>query len=199
MGPVVSRPKRTGRAPRPLRTTFLIVCCGHTEKRYFEALCHAVGFAEVDIRVEAKDPRRMITKLTRVVRQRLGSYDQLWAVFDKDDFASFDRLVREGCSVDGQRVGLAFTNPRFELWLLLHFGPWTRDCSGAEIERELCSKAGFERYEHGADVWDLVAHLRDEAVKNAEELEQRRQNDGWAEGSCPSTTVHRLVTALDQG
>jgi len=175
------------------------VCGGKTEKLYFRGLKRELHLGSaITVLIESKDPRRILDRVETEIKQLPGFLRPAWAVVDKDDFAAFEGIVRGGCTVAGQPVGLAFSNPCFELWLLLHFGPWTRDCSGADIERELKTKSGFENYEHGEDVWDLVAHLRAEAMRNAEELEQRRQRDGRPEGCCPSTAVHQLMAALEQ-
>ena len=44
-------------------------------------------------------------------------YDHIWTVFDRDMHPSFDEAVRLCREND---VSIGFSNPRFEVWLILH-------------------------------------------------------------------------------
>jgi hypothetical protein len=54
------------------------------------------------------------------VRKRRDSYeenDEIWTVFDRDAHPQFDEAVK---LCEQNRVGVARSNPCFELWLILH-------------------------------------------------------------------------------
>ena len=94
---------------------FLIVCEGKkTEPLYFEQF-RAPGLV---VKVEGIG-MNTISLVKEALRLRdEGNYDQVWCVFDKDDFEQFDDAIqlarREGMKV-------AYSNQAFELWYVLHF------------------------------------------------------------------------------
>ena len=55
--------------------------------------------------------------------------DQVWAVFDRDEHPNFgDAVVR--CKESG--IGVARSDPCFELWLILHKRDYDRPCDRHE-------------------------------------------------------------------
>jgi hypothetical protein len=60
-----------------------------------------------------------------------GEYDQVWCVFDKDDFESnFNKAIQMAQS---NNFGVAYSNQAFEYWLILHF----EDDQGNPMDRKL--------------------------------------------------------------
>lgn len=61
-----------------------------------------------------------------------GTYDQVWCVFDKDDFndTDFNSAVQIALSND---FGVAYSNQSFEYWLILHFN----DHQGGGMHRDI--------------------------------------------------------------
>ncbi len=57
-------------------------------------------------------------------------FDEVWVVFDKDDFSDFDSAVRLA-KQKGYKV--AYSNQAFEYWILLHFN----DHQGGKMPRSL--------------------------------------------------------------
>jgi len=199
--------RRTAR--RPDRPTALIVCGGATERRYFDRLCRSLGITSVTTIVEdARHPTGIVERVLAEERRAAQAFDTVWAVLDRDEFLDFDDLVRNGrrrarparddsqpgCL--GQRVGMAYSNPSFELWLLLHFTQWCRECTATELDVAVRQHRPLANYRHGDDVFDSVDDQRDAAVAKALELERRNAQDRKPEGSNPSTAVHRLVQHL---
>ena len=58
--------------------------------------------------------------------------DQVWAVFDRDEHPRFDEAVAL-CKDKG--VGVARSDPCFELWLILHERDYDRPCGRHEVQR----------------------------------------------------------------
>ena len=195
-------------ASRADRARILILCGGASERRYLTRLCRRLGITGATTIVEdALHPSGIVDRVLVEERRAMQSFDTVWAVFDKDDFADFEDLVRNGrrrarptdhAGGDlGQRVGMAYSNPCFELWLALHFGPWSRPCGAAELDSALRGQPALSNYRHGDDVFETLDQRRPEAVANALGLEQRNAERCQPEGGNPSTAVHRLVQYLE--
>lgn len=201
------------REPRP---TCLIVCGGQTEQQYFEALRKALRLgAAVVVACEALSPSGIVDKVADRESWDVP-YDHVWAVFDRDNFVDFEALVTNGrkrpgvtrttspwpaagkSQNGGEWIGLAWSNPCFELWLLLHRQEWTRECSGKEVEAALKAHPGFEGYEHGTTVFARIDDTRQVAIERAAALAERLDRDGRRCFDCPSTTVHDLICLLEQ-
>ena len=105
-------------------TRLLIVSEGeNTEVSYFNQ------FQMPNVRVRAVGTGYNTVSLVRRAEQirdeearKCNEYDQVWCVFDKDDFAAedFNEAIRLAENLFGAgRV--AYSNQSFEYWLLLHF------------------------------------------------------------------------------
>ncbi|HIX68963.1 MAG TPA: RloB family protein, partial [Candidatus Anaerostipes excrementavium] len=97
--------------------------------------------------------------------------------------------------------GIAFSNPCFEYWYLLHFIQHNAYLKGSsEVIRLLQNKDRPEKYEKNLDVFDLLLPHQSEAIERAKKrLEQLYRDDiiVMSRDSNPSTTVHRLVEYLN--
>ncbi|MDN3353126.1 RloB family protein [Actinomadura sp. DC4] len=118
------REGRTSRNPSPRRRLsrrVLIVCGGQkTEKQYLDGLKRAERNPSVSVAIKTnpRSPSEVVNHAHKLKRQSPEDFDDVWCVFDVDEFRDIDRaadLARR------HRVGLAISNPCFELWLLLHF------------------------------------------------------------------------------
>ena len=130
------------------------------------------------------------------MRRRKDSFeegDQVWAVFDRDDHPRFDDAVRL-CERNG--VGVARSDPCFELWLILHERDYDRACTRRDVQRELASLR--PEYDRGGaktpNCDELMRHV-EEAERRAKAQLQRREREGAPHGN-PSTTAGRLTRAI---
>lgn len=89
---------------------------------------------------------------------------------------------------------MAVSNPRFELWPLLHFERCTRYASGPHVAEML--KKYMKNYEKSLDCAKLTG-LTSTAVKNASALDEMHRKNGNEAGSNPSTGVWELVRDLE--
>jgi len=106
--------------PRPElieKPSILIVCeGGNTEPSYFNqfrlssATIRAVG--------EGYNTVSLINRARQLANDK--KYDQVWCVFDKDDFSEndFNNAIR---IAESQGFKVAYSNQSFEYWLILHF------------------------------------------------------------------------------
>ena len=126
--------------------------------------------------------------------------DQLWCVFDRDDNTDEELLAAtEWAQNHGYKI--AYSNPAFEYWYLLHFekrNGYLRDCDS--VIEILKNKGYLAGYEKSTDVFAQLKDHQQEAVQRAEERTARLENDHVtlvSRDSNPVTTVHKLVEFLN--
>ena len=127
----------------------LILCEGETEKCYLDALCEELVLCdEVEVKVsKLKDPADAFESAVkqylydRFVGQE--SYSEIWLVFDRDGHRGFGSAV--GLAEKVPFVHLAFTNPCFEYWLLLHLDEFLPE--SLPFDRERVTKTEVETFE----------------------------------------------------
>ena len=118
--------KRRKHAYRPVNTnSFLIVTEGErTELLYFRGIQKKIkekmdGRIDViDIYGEGCGTGKLIEVTERIVKEAKILYQNVWVVFDKDDFDDFDEAI---CLGKEKGYQIAWSNQSFEYWLYLHF------------------------------------------------------------------------------
>ena len=114
-------------------------------------------------------------------------------MFDRDEHERFDEAVSL-CKMNG--IGVARSNPCFEVWLILHMVDYDRQDDRHRVKDE------FQRLvlEHGLELAGnalfekLMATIED-AEERADKLKRRREEEGQPYGR-PSTTVGELTKAI---
>ena len=177
---------------REERVKVLIVCEGrNTEPGYFEALRRGTRGANVAIRIvgDAGDPASIVRRCL----ENFGRADHIWAVFDRDTHSHFDAAVRE-CGE--KNIQVAYSNPCFELWLVLHYEDYNRMDSSDDVQRRLEALCGgYDR--GGGKTLDFRALMpRCEGAEVRAEAQVRGLREVGDRLGCPSTTVFELTRAL---
>ena len=127
-----------------------------------------------------------------------SDYDEVWAVFDKDDFADFDEAIAFAME---NGIGCAFSNEAIEYWFFLHFENKTGTMSRNLLNNELGKKLGFD-YSKGAEIIQKTCGRIDSQLLIAEERaqighERHIVNSGdKPSGWCSCTTVYTLTKRL---
>lgn len=106
---------------REARRRLLIVCgAAATECDYLRGLIAAVANPAVTVRIIAKPsaPSQLVRYAVGQRNQAQGDFDEVWCVFDVDEFQDVQRAV-DMAREEG--IETAVSNPCFELWLILHF------------------------------------------------------------------------------
>lgn len=77
---------------------------------------------------------KAITKQKEIknTKQSYAKKDQVWAVFDEDEHPAV-KEARDVCKRGN--VGIAYSNPCFELWLILHHEEFDRPDDRHQIQR----------------------------------------------------------------
>ncbi|HLL82036.1 MAG TPA: RloB family protein [Longimicrobium sp.] len=187
------------RTPLPL---LLVVCEGRvTEPQYLRGFARAQGANTVRLVVEAPggDPRALVERAielrdeaaARAVREgdENLAYDEVWCVFDVDDHARL-RAARE--LAERTEIGLAVSNPCFELWLILHFREHGAHLTSRRAAQLL--EQHIPGYHKHVRFDDLSIGYAD-AVERAKTLERRHLKAG-TDGANPSTGAHRLTERI---
>lgn len=209
--------------PRPRRPTRIVyvVCEGEvTEYEYFTMVNNDFGDRDFRLDFPSRRERRRGLKPREVVERAIHAAaeeqaDVVWALFDRDQHVGISAAFQD--VRDRPTIRIGFSNPSFDLWLLLHFQPYTPRTHGSsrEVHAKLRSCRGFDGF-GGSD-----KHITDEragvlagrlptAVRHA-----RQQVDDCPTKGCsaaaghqpacdpldrdPSTDVYLLIESLGIG
>lgn len=110
------------------KPTILIVCEGkNTEPSYFRQ------FKLTSATIKAIGNGYNTTSLVNhaITLNQQGTYDQVWCVFDKDQFPAND-FNNAIIIAAANNFGVAYSNQAFEYWLILHF----EDHQGGGMHRD---------------------------------------------------------------
>ena len=208
------RKKRSHDFKIPKADPFLIVTEGKkSEPLYLDGLRKrilgkaggAVKIVEVptiDIHGEGTSTERLIAATEEYVSKARIIYQNIWVVFDKDDFVDFDEAI-----LNGHRKGysIAWSNPCFEYWIFLHFSysdadlhrdEWADKLNGLFVQYGIDPDGYRKNLENIFDQLDATVGV-DTAVRNA-----KRRMSGFREGTdkpsgyAPGTMFHSLVEQL---
>lgn len=126
--------------------------------------------------------------------------DQLWCVFDCDDNKDFELQAAISYS-EKHGYKIAYSNPAFEYWYLLHFekrNGYLKD--SATVIDILENKGYLENYGKSVDVFEELQEHQPEAIQYAKERVERLTRDQVTvicRDSNPVTTVYELVEFLN--
>lgn len=157
-------------------------------------------------------------------REGDGPPHEVWALFDRDQHPdvhkAFSRLREHNAAAaqnDHREVGIAFSHPSFDLWLLLHFQALTtpQDGSSGQVHEKLRGYPAFERFAAKTSGSKSITAARaaelmqrtETAVRNARALIKQCPGNGCTPGAghaadCdplrrdPSTDVWHLIQSL---
>lgn len=179
---------------REVKQRFLIVCEGtKTEPNYFRSFRAPKDV--VEILGVAEDPSRLVNSAKK--RADEDEYDQVWCVFDRDPGAwtaeNFNNALKNAKRHD---FHVAYSNESFELWYILHFQFLNTATSRIDYEDKLTTLLGQKYQKNDPKMYEKLLERQSEAIKHAERLLKGYDRSNPEEDN-PSTTVHRLVQALN--
>lgn len=187
---------------REVRQRFLIFCEGEkTETTYFESF--RAPHVVVRVAHGGSDPLRLVDEASqRRESERSAGPDkkewdkqnQVWCVFDRDNVeAGRFRQALERAAAGDLRV--AYSNPKFEVWLLLHFEICGGGLAPPEYDERLGRWLGRSYRKNDVRLYDALEARQAEAIARAERLLATYDPCDPA-NDAPCTTVHLLVQAL---
>lgn len=204
--------RREGRSRMVQMTRHLVVSEGkETEPRYFEGVRAALGAANgrkvaIVVKGTGKHTLDLLDFAVEHCRYAPETFDHVWLVFDKDDFpaADFDAMERKCAELsDGSRTFHAlWSNPCFELWLLLHLRYTTAPMTATECQRALAQAMskdlGVEYRKNLGGLFGMVDGQRAEALQRVQRLKAHHGELGDAKPSAqnPATKVGEIFDVI---
>ncbi|MGA9486343.1 MAG: RloB family protein [Methylocella sp.] len=200
--------RRSALKVAPKRKFFLFCEGKNTEPDYFHALKKLFGGVLIDIEPVGGDPKAVVDSAISCAesrglckggqRRKRNSFellDEVWAVFDKDVHAHFQQAIQRCCE---KSIGVARSNPCFEVWLILHFQEFERPDDRHAVQKLLKTICPQYDPEKGKtlDHEDALTRLDAAEARAARQLSKREQ-EGDAFGP-PSTTVFELTKKIKE-
>ena len=203
---MVSRRKDVDLRRRPPKRSprhrILCVCEGEvTEPAYLKEFQHEVrnqlvhvepvGPAGVPLTVVQKaiEMRNVAERRAKDERDENLKWDEVWAVHDCDDHPN---ISQAHALANEEHIWLAFSNPSFELWALLHFEDLHAETHRRGVRAAL--KIHLPRYEKELD-FQKIHQGYEEAKKRAEALDAEAKLLRQP-GRNPTTSVFRLTERI---
>lgn len=185
---------------------FLIVSEGEkTEPNYFKALSEQLPQELINLTIvgEGKNTISVIDAAIRLRDEREEEsdfpFDEVWAVFDKDDFPDqrFNAAVEKGEQED---IKTAYSNEAFELWYVLHFQYLDVAINRKQYIDILKQKLG-DYIKNDTQIYDKLQEHEDssesDAIQYAEKL-YKTLNQNTPAKDKPITKVYQLVSRLNE-
>lgn len=190
------------------KPTILIVCEGeNTEPSYFRQF----KLSSATIKPVGAGCNTISLVESAIQLSNANKYDQVWCVFDKDDFEpdNFNNAINKA---EANEFIVAYSNQAFEYWIILHF----EDHQGAGMHRNDYNdkinghlKPFGVKYEGktnktiSEDIFDLLDSIDFKTGKNRKHLAiaRAKRNYDKFDHSSPakeesSTTVFKIVEEL---
>mgnify|MGYP003586387521 CR=1 FL=1 len=178
---------------------FIIVCgAEETEPNYFrnyKELMEQNSDFELEIVKESKSPTYVLNKAIEL-KTKYDNINQIWCVFDKDDFNDFDSVIERGKK---EGIKTAYSNEAFEIWFLFHYEYTTGFLNRKDYKNKLAKYLGKNYKKNDKTIFDIIKKNQDKAIFNAKQAYQyhRRDNKKPSE-SNPETTVFELIEELNK-
>lgn len=209
------RVEKRGAQRRAVKPVMLIVTEGsQTEPKYFDY--YRTRRTNIDIQVLGSKDSGGDTDYLSLVRKAIHYIDKnelsaahgdtMWVVADGDiNYNNPDPVKAKTTQLDKARkmaakagIMVAISNPCFEFWYLLHFKYTTGHLRDYDAVADALRNY-IPDYEKSSDVAQKLAQHLDEALVNAERVEQYHVKNGSAAPFSldinPFTEVYRLVRA----
>ncbi|MGW1173051.1 RloB family protein [Kitasatospora sp. NPDC002543] len=174
----------------------LLVVCGAevTESDYIQGLKSRTRNSAVSVKIceHPKSPAQVVDRADLLRDQAGGEYDEVWCVLDVDEFENLGQVAAEARK---RSIEVVFSNPCFEVWLLLHFGDYRRPVHSfkellPDLERHF--PAGYKKtgmnFDHYEPNWRLASGRA-----------KRLAESGTEHEVAPSTGMWRLALAIGGG
>jgi hypothetical protein len=146
-----------------VRQRFLIVCEGEkTERNYFEQF--RVPALVIQVEGIGMNTQSLVNQALELRKE--GEYDQVWCVFDKDDY-SIDQFENAIHQAHDNGMQVAFSNQAFELWYVLHFEFLHSALDRNAYMKKLDEHLRFEYKKNDPNMYQILLCRIETAIKNA--------------------------------
>ncbi|MDO5148210.1 MAG: RloB family protein [Oscillospiraceae bacterium] len=197
--------ERKSHGRRKRKPVIYIICEGsETEIRYFKKFrSRECNIDIVPIPSQYKSADKLVQKSLATIGYNPYYPDEgdiVWCVFDRDDNSDAILMKAKQTAVkEGYKI--AFSNPSFEIWFLLHFSNQTTPLENCEsVVNQLKKKGKLEQYEKNKEVYEQLKSLQEVAIERAKKRMYELQEEHIeiiSRESNPVTTVFELVEYLN--
>lgn len=198
---------RKTKAAREPKLKIVIVSEGkRTEPSYFDDFARlsrnglvkvetvGLGAVPLSVVIRATEEYGKLKRLARKQGDSFANTFEIWAVFDRDEHVKFNEAIQQA---EAHKIKVAYSNPCFEIWGLMHYRAVDGHIDRHPAQRELHTV--HPSYHHDdnpvLDVVSLQGEPYKTALKNAQCALIRREEEGDLRGN-PSTTVHLLAEQI---
>ena len=199
----IKEQKRQG-GLRSRRSVIYIICEGaETEVNYFRRF--RTRYSSIDIRPVVSKHKSAVYLVERAADTiRHEPYypedgDQIWCVFDRNGNTN-EELQKAERIASRRGYSIAFSNPAFELWYLLHFTDQRAYLADVKAVIDSLDADGcIPNYRKSDDYYDMLLPMRQKAIDRAMVLQEYHTSSGLPLlhfDSNPCTTVAQLVELL---
>lgn len=153
--------------------------------------------------IEVKGTGKNTTDLTQYVKKFVNYsskvYGKVFVVFDKDDYDDnqFNKAIKD-CEYNS-----CWSNPNFELWILVHLKKVSKFISKDNVLKELNKEfqnRGFGNYsKNDKNIFEKVTKDKNLyiALENCKYMEELNSNEQFARRN-PMTKVYKIIEELDE-
>lgn len=182
----------------PNRRTIIFTEGEVTELVYIRGIAQVSGNVLVSIQPQHGTPETLLKAARKFKRQENRRFDSaskkdtIWLVFDCDEHPNLSGVLNEAREAE---IKVAFSNPCFELWLLLHFQDHDAPDNRHELQKKL--EGACPSYSRGKKTVNFL-ELSDKIVDaqtRAKQMQQRRRDESNLFGN-PYTDVNELIKGL---
>ncbi len=183
------------RGNRPYNKLFILAVEGRvTEAQYFHGL-NAYNDT-IRIKIVPHKHKSAPKQLLAAMQTHLGSHplagkDEAWIVADRDQWPEKQLDALHAWSTEKENYHLAVSNPRFELWLLLHFEDGHNISSAQACSERL--KKHLPNYNKYIAMRKISKQMIETAIKHAK-AKDTPPCDRWPRTT--GSTVYRLVGTM---
>lgn len=177
----------------------------HTQKTELEYFQEYKNYLKSHLLIPSKkifgDPAKLLNYLITWKAKNVNYLDgdEVWAVFDIDDFYSTD-LLKSIEKVHKSGIKIAFSNECFELWILLHFLKPSTPISRKDLLNKI--RKNLKSFQKGKNIFNLIINKQSIAIKHAQQLlktpyDKINWEKALSKDGNPSTSLHLLAEHIN--
>lgn len=197
--------KRSTRNQPQRRIVRLLTEGRRTEVEYFAKLAALYrDRVTVDFEPLHGTPMTLVDRAVTLVEQRQRTmrrgrgdtpFDEIWCIFDRDEHPFVEAAI---ALAELHEIGVAFSNPCFELWLVLHVTDLRRHTERHAVQA-LSTALGFTIGKGLArETWPTLESRWEMAEARSLALDAMHEGNDSPVGSNPSTSVALVVRILQR-
>ena len=157
---------------RDLRNKVLILCGGKAEEIYFNKFkqTYKDGLSNVTVKITTCKRSNPMAVVDEAISLQ-DTYDELWCVFDKDDFDDFDEAIKKVSRYP--KINCAFSNEAIEYWFTLYFSNKVGHISKNRLNQMISKQFGVEYDKSSKIINRICEKLQTLDIEVAEECAKR--------------------------